>query len=1396
MAEPTPYRPTYGNKAQQGPGAFVNTYYLPNGTTAWEVGLDKQIAVATGYTYTAPLLRAPEGIYRTPASVRYGITGSRFAINDLTFLQNLPYFKRLLQPIWLNNMAELPFNFLSDSINAPYGSTITLYNDDWTTTTSSTKSFAIWPEIGITRTIEYLSQFSTYASQVGATIYAVFGDAEGGLNWTTQAKRDAIAGHTNYSLSWNGLSAFKEIYEYYGGTTGLTFSTYNTNALTIARERYRTRSQTLSWYEAFKLGNSEVTVSNYDDFAKYIPPGGVPSVPLNSINEDGAYEIMTDPVGNASAPTCYFYIRQWDYLTTDINRISVSNPTRFAFESDPDYWASQYPQKGPWPSFMVYYGLLRESRRNRPDLPLTPWIVDVNSAFFNQYRNLEYTLSNQSPPDVIHNTWYRENLESEISNYQGYTAYDGTTSAARVITAPLPVTGGISGIWYGYNIAGVTYDGSTSSFKITTLGNTGITAAGITAAVALYYSGIANGITYIFSYDIDLSRGLTTSLARFTRGWATTNGITLAPERPTTTSTFSGVDFTQIAPIGGATYNLLGPIGYSSGSSGWTTVSWRFVGTSVSTNMGLHIYYGRNPTGSTSGYDIFVRNPSLTIESGSIPVSIVPIDNEYTPSTAFSSLKYFYNGLTAGITYVFSYYIDASRGFTQTNFKLPNAQQTIEHFQAWDYPNTSRGITFRQILPVTTNYSFNTSGISYGSNTGWTKVSWEFVVNNKSVKEPYINTTLSATIYSTNNFYSLTNPNSSITGYFGFVGSPTLEYDSGSGLTSAVQVREIDSMYRRRRLVWDWAPANSLSTCKHGFDERAGFFARDRGGNSAYYYDFIRHACLLGAKSFGLFNTAMFADYTVPGTYEADFPRSDENTEVIYGLYARAGRNDYLQVLTDLNNCLEDVHQKIKGFTLTTADTSELNWLAPYVASGAPGPNGITWWWRLTVKPGYTLYCNGQTLSSNTIPGMWLTTSGSTLAGITITTEKWPNPFVEPTSVGNPIKDFDFVGMTGLASLTAAGFTFTRNSTATFINSSGLVEIAPVGQPRFGYNPNTLTPRGLMIEPSRTNVLNWSETFANTGGSNNNWIYLNLSRQIGNTSPSGNTTAIRFIADSSNATLLSNTGGGNLTNGILSFWAKGITGNENFAYTLNNGITWNGITLETNWKRFTSGMLTGNHQVGFLIGNTGNVIEIWGAQLESAGSSPIDAQIAESSYIPTTNTTITRSADVASIPSSNFATWFGVTYGTVIFEHENVIRLRFWNGTTTNRHDYRYNRSSSEIERVKNGFGASIFINSNSYYSLVSPYAPINSPVKIAWTWAPEGTKAGSWRNLSTAVTGWGSAGITTPPLVNSMVLDQSFTSGGYARRIRIWDKVFSDSQLTQMLQGGLENPCLWNPYG
>lgn len=171
------------------------------------------------------------------------------------------------------------------------------------------------------------------------------------------------------------------------------------------------------------------------------------------------------------------------------------------------------------------------------------------------------------------------------------------------------------------------------------------------------------------------------------------------------------------------------------------------------------------------------------------------------------------------------------------------------------------------------------------------------------------------------------------------------------------------------------APAVGFADINVGYNPWQGVTINGQPGNSAYYYEMVRHVSLLGTKSFAYWNSQSFANHAVPAY-----------SNNIYNNNALAGDTGYIRDHTDLNNVLADINSRIGGFTLTTADASRVSWLAKYVASGAPGPNGITWWWRITTNPGNTTFVNGQTLSvfNNNIVGTWVATSGPTLAGVNI----------------------------------------------------------------------------------------------------------------------------------------------------------------------------------------------------------------------------------------------------------------------------------------------------------------------------------------------------------------------------------------------------------------------------
>ena len=220
--------------------------------------------------------------------------------------------------------------------------------------------------------------------------------------------------------------------------------------------------------------------------------------------------------------------------------------------------------------------------------------------------------------------------------------------------------------------------------------------------------------------------------------------------------------------------------------------------------------------------------------------------------------------------------------------------------------------------------------------------------------------------------------------------------------------------------------------------------------------------------------------------------------------------------------------------------------------------------------------------------------------------------------------------------------TFVRASTATYFDSSGLVKSAANNVARFDYDPATLALRGLLVEESRTNLLNWSQTFATAGGTQNNWVDSASLQRVSATctSPDGTGNALEIKANAADQTIISSAAAGSSAQRVFSIFLKRVTGTGNIQYTLDNGATWTTQAITAAWVRYTFAATTANQQVGIRIRTNGDVIQIWGAQLE-AGACP-------SSYIPTTSSSAQRQADVATV--TTLSPWYNATEGTLYSE--------------------------------------------------------------------------------------------------------------------------------------------------
>jgi hypothetical protein len=272
----------------------------------------------------------------------------------------------------------------------------------------------------------------------------------------------------------------------------------------------------------------------------------------------------------------------------------------------------------------------------------------------------------------------------------------------------------------------------------------------------------------------------------------------------------------------------------------------------------------------------------------------------------------------------------------------------------------------------------------------------------------------------------------------------------------------------------------------------------------------------------------------------------------------------------------------------------------------------------------------------------------------------------------------------------AGDLSVTRATTATRVNSSGLIESVASNVPRLDYT-NGSCP-SILVEPQRTNLFTYSEDFTNAS-----WLKTRATI-TGNatTAPDGTTTA-DLIADSTFTNSNSYTEKvvfSGLIGLAFSVYVKKNTANYiSFGYY---DIDFHGYVVNTNtwatthtfgspvsfkaenagngWYKLTMTKTASSAGVyaSVAIQSTSNGANydgtgalsayFWGAQLE-AGSYA-------TSYIPTTSASVTRNADV--ISKTGISSLIGQTEGTIFLDVKNTFQdatflLQLDDATASNR---------------------------------------------------------------------------------------------------------------------------------
>jgi hypothetical protein len=242
-------------------------------------------------------------------------------------------------------------------------------------------------------------------------------------------------------------------------------------------------------------------------------------------------------------------------------------------------------------------------------------------------------------------------------------------------------------------------------------------------------------------------------------------------------------------------------------------------------------------------------------------------------------------------------------------------------------------------------------------------------------------------------------------------------------------------------------------------------------------------------------------------------------------------------------------------------------------------------------------------------------------------------------------------------------------TTAPITNYIPTLLTAASGVPRFEHNPTTRESLGLEIEEQRTNLVLRSEEFDNAYWTKTN-ATITASTVV---APNGTLTGALLLNNSTNGEhrILRSIGQAPKTGSIYAKAGSasfiGVTlsgfGNRSAVFDLTLGVvssvaggTATIINVGNGWYRCSFYDSASNSSL--LIINVGETaaqavpqfsyvgtnkgIYIWGAQLEDAAFA--------TSYIPTVASTVTRSADAASMTGSNFTSWFSNAQGTLYTE--------------------------------------------------------------------------------------------------------------------------------------------------
>ena len=383
-------------------------------------------------------------------------------------------------------------------------------------------------------------------------------------------------------------------------------------------------------------------------------------------------------------------------------------------------------------------------------------------------------------------------------------------------------------------------------------------------------------------------------------------------------------------------------------------------------------------------------------------------------------------------------------------------------------------------------------------------------------------------------------------------------------------------------------------------------------------------------------------------------------------------------------------------------------------------------------------------------------------------------------------------------------FDFSRSVNATRVNSEGLIETVSTNVPRLNYPLIDGVVSGcpsLLLEPSRTNLITYSEALSNWSNINNVTITDNST-----ISPDGslNSSKINETADNNVHRLFTNPTVSSAKHTYSVFlkagtrkWAylrlDGATTEQRTWFDLENGVIgtinsdhnasienfgngWyrcsvsiKGTTYDTTPLAILA-IATGNNIISYT-GDVNEYIYAWGAQLE-AGSYP-------TSYIPTSGTTATRSTE--NFTKTGLSNYINSQEGILYLEmaalvnsetgSNRAITINGIGGSVTDLITIRFEPALNTIIAIRAKTG-------DTTLSISRVISDVTSFNKIAFSWKQNefnlwnnGIKIGSLTSGNTF-----SAGLLDA--INSNIGNGTQRYSGEIKDLRVYSTVVNDSDL------------------